>query len=169
MIPSLGRIQPATDGATDEAFVSSRPRSLILGVVAHTLKAGLGVPFLYLGTTKLLGRDEAARLAAIGVNRYLRDTIGWLELTAAALLLIRGSGYLLHSLVAGVALIEVALLHRAPLAAAACVVAHGLSTWASSRPNTIVQFFHKLKSEQVSHLETHLLAGRSKRDFFEHE
>ena len=132
VIPSLGRIQPATDGATGEAFVSSRPRSLILGVVAHTLKAGLGVLFLYLGTTKLLGRDEAARLAAIGVNRYLRDTIGWLELTAAALLLIRGSGYLLHSLVAGVALIEVALLHRAPLAAAACVVAHGLSTWARS-------------------------------------
>ena len=89
-------------------------------------------PFLYLGTTKLLGRDEVARLTAIGVNRYLRDTIGWLELTAAALLLIRGSGYLLHSLVAGVALIEVALLHRAPLAAAACVVAHGLSTWARS-------------------------------------
>jgi hypothetical protein len=132
VIPSLHRIQPPTNGATDEAFVSSRSRSLILGVVAHSLKAGLGILFLYLGTIKLLGRDEAARLAAIGVDRYLRDTIGWLELTVAALLLARGSGYLLHSLVAGVALIEVALLHRAPLAAAACVVAHGLSTWARS-------------------------------------
>jgi hypothetical protein len=132
VIPSFHRIQPPINGATDEAFVSRRSRSLILGVVAHSLKAGLGVLFLYLGTTKLLGRDEAARLAAIGVDRYVRDTIGWLELTVAVLLLARGSGYLLHSLVAGVALIEVALLHRAPLAAAACVVAHGLSTWARS-------------------------------------
>jgi hypothetical protein len=132
VIPSLGRIQPPTNGATDNAFVSGRSRSLILGVVAHSLKAGLGVLFLYLGTTKLLGRDEAARLAAIGVDRYLRDTTGWLELTVAALLLARGSGYLLHSLVAGVAVIEVVLLHRPPLAAAACVAAHGLSTWARS-------------------------------------
>jgi hypothetical protein len=91
VIPSLRRIQPATNGATDEAFVSSRSRSLFLGVVAHSLKAGLGALFLYLGTTKLLGRDEAARLAAIGVDRYLRDTIGWLELTVAALLLARPS------------------------------------------------------------------------------
>ena len=133
MIPSLGRIQPPTNGATDNAFVSGRSRSLILGVVAHSLKAGLGVLFLYLGTTKLLGRDEAARLAAIGVDRYLRDTTGWLELTVAALLLARGSGYLLHS--SGVAVIEVVLLHRPPLAAAACVAAHGLSTWARSAHN----------------------------------
>jgi len=133
VIPSLGRIQPPTNGATDNAFVSGRSRSLILGVVAHSLKAGLGVLFLYLGTTKLLGRDEAARLAAIGVDRYLRDTTGWLELTVAALLLARGSGYLLHS--SGVAVIEVVLLHRPPLAAAACVAAHGLSTWARSAHN----------------------------------
>jgi hypothetical protein len=132
VIRSLRQIQAATNGATDEASVSSPPRSLILGVVAHSLKAGLGVLFLYLGTTKLLGRDEAARLAAMGVDRYLRDTIGWLELTAAALLLARASGHLLHSLVGGVAVIEVGLLHRAPLAAVACLAAHGLSTWARS-------------------------------------
>jgi hypothetical protein len=132
VIPSAQQIQPANNGAVDEASVSSPSRSLILGVVAHSLKAGLGVLFLYLGATKLLGRDEAARLAAMGVDRYLRDTIGWLELTAAALLLVRASGYLLHSLVAGVALVEVALLHRPPLAAVACLVAHGLSTWARS-------------------------------------
>lgn len=131
MIPSL-QIQPATNGATDEASVSSPSRSLILGVVAHSFKAGLGVLFLYLGTTKLLGRDEAVRLAAMGVDRYLRETIGWLELAAAALFFARASGYLLHSLVAATALIEVGLLHRAPLAAVACLVAHGLSTWARS-------------------------------------
>jgi hypothetical protein len=94
--------------------------------------AGLGILFLYLGTIKLLGRDEAARLAAMGVDPYLRDTIGGLELTVAALLLARTSGYLLHFLVAGVAVIEVGLLHRAPLAAVACLAAHGLSTWARS-------------------------------------
>jgi hypothetical protein len=132
VIPSVQQIQPATNSATDEASVSSPSRSLILGLVAHSLKAGLGVLFLYLGTTKLLGRDEAARLAAMGVDRYLSDTIGWLEFAAAALLLAGGSGYLLHSLVAGVALIEVGLLHRAPLAAVACLAAHGLSTWARS-------------------------------------
>jgi hypothetical protein len=128
----LQQIRPATNGATHEASVSSPSRSLILRVVAHSLKAGLGVLFLYLGTTKLLGRDEAARLAAMGVDRHLRDAVGWLELTGAALLLARDSGYLLHSLVAGVALIEVGLLHRAPLAAVACLAAHGLSTWARS-------------------------------------
>gem|GEM_PF-6540680 len=132
MIRSLRQIRPAINGATDGASVSSPSRSLVLGVVAHSLKAGLGVLFLYLGITKLFGHHEAARLAAIGVDRYLRDTIGWLELAAAALLLARPSGYLLHSLVAGVALIEVGLLHRAPLAAVACLVAHGLSTWARS-------------------------------------
>jgi hypothetical protein len=132
VIHSLRQIRPATDGATHEAPVTKTSRPLMLAVIAHSLKAGLGVLFLYLGTTKLLGRDEAARLAAMGVDRYLRDTIGWLELTVAALLLVRASGYLLHSLVAGVALIEVGLLHRAPLAAFACLVAHGLSTWARS-------------------------------------
>jgi hypothetical protein len=132
VIHALRRVRPATNGATDEASVSSASRPLILGAIAHSLKVGLGVLFLYLGTTKLLGRDEAARLAAMGVDRYLRDTIGWLELTVAALLLVRTSGYLLHPLVAGVAVIEVGLLHRAPLAAVACLAAHGLSTWARS-------------------------------------
>ncbi len=87
---------------------------------------------MYLGTTKLLGRVEAARLAAMGVDRYLRDVTGWLELTVAALLLARISGHLLHLLVAGVALIEIGLLHRAPLAAVACLAARGVSTWARS-------------------------------------
>jgi hypothetical protein len=132
VIHSVRQVQPATHGETDEASVSSTARPLILGVLAHSLKAGLGVLFLYLATIKLLGRDEAARLAAMGVDRYLRDTIGWLELTLAALVLASGSGYLLHSLVAGVALIEVGLLHRAPVAAVACLAAHGLSTWARS-------------------------------------
>ena len=132
MIPSFRQVRPATNGATDEASVSRASRPSILGVVARSIQAGLGVLFLYLGTTKLLGRDEAVRLAAMGVDRYLRDTIGWLELTVAALLLARSSGYLLHFLVAGVALIEIGLLHRPPLAAVACLAAHGFSTWARS-------------------------------------
>jgi hypothetical protein len=132
VIHSVRQVQPAANGATDEASVSSSWRPMILGVVAHSLKAGLGGLFLYLGTTKLLGHGEATRLAAMGVDRYLRDTIGWLELTVAALLLVRTSGFLLHSLVAGVAVVEVGLLHRPPLAAVACLTAHGLSTWARS-------------------------------------
>jgi hypothetical protein len=40
VIPSSQQIQPATNGATDEASVSTPSRSLILGVVAHSLKAG---------------------------------------------------------------------------------------------------------------------------------
>jgi hypothetical protein len=130
MIHPFRRVQPATDGATDGTTESRASRPLLLGVVAHSLQVGLGILFLYLGIPKLLGRDEAARLAAMGVDRYLRDTIGWLELTVAGLLWARASGYLFHSLVAGLALIEVGLLHRAPLAAVACLAAHGLSTWA---------------------------------------
>ncbi len=132
MIRSSRQVQPDNNGTTDEAAVTTASRPLILGVVAYLLKAGLGILFLYLGTTKLLGRDEAARLAAMGVGRALRDTIGWLELAVTGLLFARASGYLLHSLVAGVALIEVGLLHRPPLAAVACLAAHGLSSWARS-------------------------------------
>lgn len=120
------------NGATAEASACLASRSVILAVVARLLTAGLGVLFLYLGASKLLGRDEAARLAAMGVDRYLRDTVGGLELTVAALLLARTSGLLLHCLVAGVSVVEVGLLHRAPLAAVACLAAHGLSTWARS-------------------------------------
>jgi hypothetical protein len=132
VIHSFRRVPPTNDGATDRTTVSSASRPWLLGVVAHSLKVGLGILFLYLGIPKLLGHEEAARLAAIGVDRYLRETIGWLELTVAALLWARASGYLFHSLVAGLALIEVSLLHRAPLAAVACLAAHGLSTWARS-------------------------------------
>src|ERR1700722_18308134 len=87
------------NGATAEASASLASRSLILAVVARSITTGLGILFLYLGTIKLLGRDEAARLAAMGVDRYLRDTVGGLELTVAALLLARTSGLLLHCLV----------------------------------------------------------------------
>ncbi len=132
MIRSSQQVQPANNGTTDEASVTTASRPLILGVVAHLITAGLGILFLYLGTTKLLGRDEAARLAAIGVGRNLRDAIGWVELAVTGLLFVRASGYLLHSLMAGVALIEVGLLHRPPLAAVACLAAYGLSSWARS-------------------------------------
>jgi hypothetical protein len=132
MTHSLRQTQPANNGATAEASASPASRSLILAFVAGSLTAGLGILFLYLGTIKLLGRDEAARLAAMGVDRYVRDTVGGLELTVAVLLLARTSGLLLHLLVAGVSVVEVGLLHRAPLAAVACLAAHGLSTWARS-------------------------------------
>jgi hypothetical protein len=125
-------LQLDDNGTTVETAVTTPSCPLVLGAVTHLLSAGLGILFIYLGTTKLLGRDEAARLAAMGVSRNLRDTIGSLELAVAGLFFAGASGYLLHSLTFGVALIEVGLLHRPPLAAGACLAAHGLSSWARS-------------------------------------
>lgn len=81
---------------------------------------GLAGLFLYLGTAKLLGP---------GAGTLGRILMAAGELIVGGLILLRTSEMLSTPAVIVVAAAEVALFSRPPLAAIACVSAHGLTTW----------------------------------------
>jgi hypothetical protein len=95
-------------------------RHRILSIVVRVAELGLGALFLYLGTTKFLGAGAAT---------VARLSVASAEMLVGILILTRVSGKVSTPVVVVVAAAEVALFGRPPLAAMACVSAHGLTTW----------------------------------------
>ena len=94
----------------------------------------MGALFLYLGGAKLLGLPAAVRLFHdIGWGQWFRYVTGVVELTGGLLLVVprlAGASALLLMTVMVVATgIELFVLHRPPVAATACLCAHGIIAW----------------------------------------
>ena len=94
----------------------------------------MGALFLYLGGAKLLGTPAAVRLFRdIGWGQWFRYVTGVVEVTGALLLLIPAlagaSALLLMSVMVAATGIELFVLHRPPMAATACLSAHGIIAW----------------------------------------
>ncbi len=96
-------------------------RRRVTMIVVRLAEYGLAALFLYLGVTKLLGPGAAA---------LSRTAMAVAELSVGAMLLIRASNWVSTPAVITVAVAEVVLFNRPPLAAMACVCAHGLTSWA---------------------------------------
>jgi hypothetical protein len=95
-------------------------RHRVISIVVRVAEYGLAGLFLYLGTTKLLG-------AGAGMAARVLTASG--ELMVGMLILMRVSEMVSTPAVIVVAAVEVALFSRPPIAAIACVSAHGLTTW----------------------------------------
>jgi putative oxidoreductase len=118
---------------------SSRPgvaqrRRPLAPVLLHMLEFAMGALFLYLGGAKLLGLPAAVRLFHdIGWGQWFRYVTGVVELTGGLLLVVprlAGASALLLMTVMVVATgIELFVLHRPPVAATACLCAHGIIAW----------------------------------------
>jgi len=94
----------------------------------------MGALFLYLGGAKLLGSPTAVRLFHdIGWGQWFRYVTGVVELSGGLLLVVprlAGASALLLMTVMMVATgIELFVLHRPPVAATACLCAHGIIAW----------------------------------------
>jgi hypothetical protein len=103
-------------------------------VLLHMLELAMGTLFLYLGGAKLLGLPAAVRLFHdIGWGQWFRYVTGVVELTGGLLLVVprlAGASALLLMTVMVVATgIELFVLHRPPIAATACLCAHGIIAW----------------------------------------
>ena len=107
-----------------EALSNMTDRWSATTIVIRVAEYGLAALFFYLGVTKLLGPGATApahTLVACG------------ELIVGALLVIRASEWIATPAVITIAVTEVVLFNRSPLAAIACVGAHGLTSWARRR------------------------------------
>ena len=134
-----------TDAPEDEreeldGFVSdvrpgvALPRRRFAPVLLHMLEFAMGALFLYLGGAKLLGSPAAVRLFHdIGWGQWFRYVTGVVELSGGLLLVVprlAGASALLLMTVMVVATgIELFVLHRPPVAATACLCAHGIIAW----------------------------------------
>jgi putative oxidoreductase len=110
------------------------PRHPLAPVLLHMLEFAMGALFLYLGGAKLLGSPGAVRLFHdIGWGQWFRYVTGVVELTGGLLLVVprlAGASALLLMTVMVVATgIELFVLHRPPVAATACLCAHGIIAW----------------------------------------
>ena len=110
------------------------PRRPLVPVLVKVLELAMGALFVYLGGTKLLGSPAAVRLFHdIGWGQWFRYVTGVVELTGGLLLvvpLVAGASALLLMAVMVVATgIELFVLHRPPVAATACLCAHGIIAW----------------------------------------
>ena len=110
------------------------PRHPLAPVLLHMLEFAMGALFLYLGGAKLLGLPAAVRLFHdIGWGQWFRYVTGVVELTGGLLLVVprlAGASALLLMTVMVVATgIELFVLHRPPVAATACLCAHGIIAW----------------------------------------
>jgi hypothetical protein len=90
-------------------------RHRTLSTVVRTVEFGLGALFLYLGTVKI-------------VQAHL--IMGAAEIIVGFLIVLRASAMVSMPAVIVVAAAEVVLFQRPPVAALACISAHGLTTWA---------------------------------------
>jgi len=95
-------------------------RHRVISIGVRVVEYGLGALFLYLGTTKLLGG---------GASSVARMLTASGELIVGVLILARVSEMVSTPAVIVVAAVEVALFSRPPIAAMACISAHGLATW----------------------------------------
>ena len=124
-------IRPSHERST-AASTATAARLSILAILVRVLEAGLGLLFLYLGVTKLLGIGDAKEFATVGVSPGLRYGVAILELAESILLFGRLAEGVLNAMMVAVALIEMGLLKRPPIAVFACMGTHGLTTWARS-------------------------------------
>ena len=123
---------------------SRRPPTAFL---LRGLEFAMGALFIYLGGAKLLGSPAAVRLFHdIGWGQWFRYVTGVVELTGGLLLvvpLLAGASALLLMAVMVVATgIELFVLHRPPVAATACLCAHGIIAW-NRRGQTRRLFSHR--------------------------
>ena len=138
--PDAGAEYPAgRNGLRPAAVLTTRlgvalPRRPLAPVLLRVLEFTMGVLFLYLGGAKLVGSPAAVRLFHdIGWGQWFRYVTGVIELTGALLLVVprlAGASALLLMTVMVVATgIELFVLHRPPVAATACLCAHGIIAW----------------------------------------
>jgi putative oxidoreductase len=123
------------------------PRRPVAPVLLRVLEFAIGALFFYLGGAKLLGSPAAVRLFHdIGWGQWFRYVTGVVELTGAVLLVVprlAGASALLLMTVMVVATgIELFVLHRPPVAATACLCAHGIIAW-NRRAQTRRLFAHR--------------------------
>jgi putative oxidoreductase len=124
---------PTSQGASSRPGVAL-PHRPLAPVLLHMLEFAMGALFLYLGGAKLLGSPAAVQLFHdIGWGQWFRYVTGVVELTGGILLVVprlAGASALLLMTVMVVATgIELIVLHRPPVAATACVCAHGIIAW----------------------------------------
>ena len=110
------------------------PRRPLAPVLLRMLEFAMGALFLYLGGAKLLGSPAAVRLFHdIGWGQWFRYVTGVVELTGGLLLVVPRlagvSALLLMTVMVVATGIELFVLHRPPVAATACLCAHGTIAW----------------------------------------
>ena len=106
-------------------------RLIVLELVELTLAA----VFLLVGGAKLLGNpDMVALFRDIGVGQWFRYVTGAIEVLGAALMVVPltsgASAVILGGVMVAATLIELLVLHRPPVAAAACLSGHVYVAWA---------------------------------------
>jgi putative oxidoreductase len=130
--PEVGTChQPLRDGFSSAA-AAPPPRRGLVPVLFQVLELAMGALFLYLGATKLLGSTQTVRLFHdYGWGQWFRYVTGVIELAGALLLIVprlaRASALMVIMVVATA--IELFVLHRPPMAATACLSAHGMIAW----------------------------------------
>ena len=113
-------------------------------VLLELTEISIAAVFFMVGGAKLVGRPDMILLfQQIGVGQWLRYVTGALEVSGAALLIVPlftvGSALLLGAVMVVATLIELFVLHRAPVAAVACLTGHTFVVWARlSRPRPAV-------------------------------
>ena len=112
-------------------------RHRVISWLLRAIEVGLALLFLYLGTTKLFVPD------ALTASRAL---IASAELIVGVLILAKVSEMVSTPAVIVIAAAEVTLFGRPPLAAIACVSAHGLTIWGRIALNARLQPHDKLPS-----------------------
>jgi len=120
--------------ALDRRFPDALPRRPLVPVLLHLLELAMGALFLYLGGAKLQGSPLAVRLFQdIGWGQWFRYVTGVVELTGGLLLVVPrlagASALLLMTVMVAATGIELFVLHRPPVAATACLCAHGIIAW----------------------------------------
>jgi putative oxidoreductase len=139
LVPILFAVRRAVPGAlnappiSDDAIAARvrRRRLVVLELVELTLAA----VFLLVGGAKLLGNsDMVALFRDIGVGQWFRYVTGVLEVLGAALMVVPltsgASAVILGGVMVAATLIELLVLHRPPVAAAACLSGHVFVAWA---------------------------------------
>ena len=123
------------------------PRRRLAPILLRALEFAMGALFLYLGGAKVLGSPAAVRLFRdIGWGQWFRYVTGVVELTGGLLLIVPllagASALLLMTVMMVATVIELFVLHRPPVAATACLCAHGVIAW-NRRAQTRRLFAHR--------------------------
>jgi putative oxidoreductase len=130
--PEVGTChRPLRDGFSSAASVPP-PRRGLVPVLVQMLELAMGALFLYLGGTKLLGSTAEVRLFHdYGWGQWFRYVTGVIELAGALLLIVPrlGRASALMTVMVVATGIELFVLHRPPMAATACLSAHGIIAW----------------------------------------
>jgi putative oxidoreductase len=110
---------------------SRRRRALALELT----EVALAAVFFLVGGAKLIGRADMLTLFhAIGFGEWFRYLTGAIEVGGAALMVVPiasgASAIVLGALMIAATFVELLVLHRPPIAAAACLSAHSYVAWA---------------------------------------